>query len=115
MFYTRASRLLQALHMAHSDGSLGEQLAQLARLNPLILDDFGIAPIAAHERNALLEFLDDWVGARSTLITSQLPVTARPAWVDELTLADAILDRIVHGARKMVLHGESMRKLTTAA
>ena len=76
--------------MAHGDGSFGKRLAQLARLDLLILDDFGIAPIAAHERNDLLELLDDRVGTRSTLITSQLPVTAWHAWLDEPTLADAI-------------------------
>ncbi len=107
--------LLQELHVApRADGSLGKRLAQLARLDLLILDDFGIAPIAAHERNDLLELLDDRVGTRSTLITSQLPVTAWHAWLDEPTLADAILDRIVHGSHKIALKGESMRKLTKA-
>ncbi|HNS04193.1 MAG TPA: IS21-like element helper ATPase IstB [Anaerolineae bacterium] len=114
VLYTRAPRLLQELHVAHGDGSLGKRLAQLARLDLLILDDFGIAPIAAHERNDLLELLDDRVGARSTLITSQLPVTAWHAWLDEPTLADAILDRIVHGSHKIALKGESMRKLAKA-
>ena len=114
VLYTRAPRLLQELHVAHGDGSLGKRLAQLARLDLLILDDFGIAPIAAHERNDLLELLDDRVGTRSTLITSQLPVTAWHAWLDEPTLADAILDRIVHGSHKIALKGESMRKLTKA-
>ncbi len=115
VLYTRAPRLLQELHVAHGDGSLGKRLAQLARLDLLILDDFGIAPIAAHERNDLLELLDDRVGTRSTLITSQLPVTAWHAWLDEPTLADAILDRIVHGSHKIALKGESMRKLAKAA
>jgi DNA replication protein DnaC len=62
----------------------------------------------------LLELLDDRVGSRATLITSQLPVTAWHAWLDEPTLADAILDRIVHGSHKIALKGESMRKLTKA-
>lgn len=115
VLYTRAPRLLEELHVAHGDGSFGKRLAQLAKLDLLILDDFGIAPIAAHERNDLLELLDDRVGARSTLITSQLPVTAWHAWLDEPTLADAILDRIVHGSHKMALKGESMRKVARAA
>ncbi len=110
----RAPGLLQELHLAHGDGSLGKRLAQLARLDLLILDDFGIAPMAAHERNDLLELLDDRAGSRSTLITSQLPVTAWHAWLDEPTLADAILDRIVHGSHKIALKSESMRKLTKA-
>jgi len=69
----------------------------------------------AHERNDLLELVDDRVGSRSTLVTSQLPVAAWHAWLDEPTLADAILDRIVHGSHKMALKGESLRKLASAA
>jgi len=111
VLYARAPRLLEELHVAHGDGSFGRRLAQLAKLDMLILDDFAIAPIAAHERNDLLELLDDRVGSRSTIITSQLPATAWHAWLDEPTLADAILDRIVHGAHKIALKGESMRKL----
>lgn len=112
VLYVRAPRLLEELHVAHGDGSFGRRLGQLAKLDLLILDDFAIAPIAAHERNDLLELLDDRVGSRATLITSQLPVTAWHAWLDEPTLADAILDRIVHGSHKIALKGESMRKLS---
>ena len=115
VLYARAPRLLEELHVAHGDGSFGRRLAQLAKLDMLILDDFAIAPIAAHERNDLLELLDDRVGSRSTIITSQLPATAWHAWLDEPTLADAILDRIVHGAHKIALKGESMRKLRQPA
>ena len=115
MLYARAPRLLEELHIAHGDGSFARRLNQLAKLDLLILDDFAIAPIAAHERNDLLELLDDRVGSRATLITSQLPVTAWHAWLDEPTLADAILDRIVHGSHKIALKGESMRKLATSA
>lgn len=115
VLYARAPRLLEELHVAHGDGSFARRLAQLAKLDLLILDDFAIAPIAAHERNDLLELLDDRVGTRATLITSQLPVTAWHAWLDEPTLADAILDRIVHGSHKIALKGESMRKLAKAA
>lgn len=115
MLYTRATRLLQELQVAHGDGSFARRLAQLARLDVLVLDDLAIAPIAAQERQDLLELLDDRVGTRSTLITSQLPVTAWHAWLDEPTLADAILDRIVHGSHKIALKGESMRKLSKTA
>lgn len=115
VLYARAPRLLEELHVAHGDGSFARRLAQLAKLDLLILDDFAIAPIAAHERNDLLELLDDRVGSRATLITSQLPVTAWHAWLDEPTLADAILDRIVHGSHKIALKGESMRKLGKAS
>jgi DNA replication protein DnaC len=109
VLYARAPRLLEELHIAHGDGSFSRRLAQLAKLDLLILDDFAIAPIAAGERNDLLELLDDRVGTRSTLITSQLPVTAWHAWLNEPTLADAILDRIVHGAHRIALKGESLR------
>ena len=74
------------------------------------LDDFAIAPITASERSDLLELLDDRVGTRATLITSQLPVSAWHEWLNDPTLADAILDRIVHGAHRIALKGGSMRK-----
>jgi DNA replication protein DnaC len=109
VLYTRAPRLLEELHVAHGDGSFARRLSQLAKLDLIIIDDLAIAPIAAHERNDLLELLDDRVGNRSTLITSQLPVKAWHAWLEEPTLADAILDRIVHGAHKLALKGESLR------
>ena len=110
VLYTRAPRLLEELRVAHGDGSFARRLAQLARIDLLALDDFAIAPIAAAERNDLLELLDDRVGTRATLITSQLPVAAWHEWLDDPTLADAILDRIVHAAHKIALKGESMRK-----
>jgi DNA replication protein DnaC len=90
VLYARAPRLLEELHIAHGDGSFSRRLAQLAKLDLLILDDFAIAPIAAGERNDLLELLDDRVGTRSTLITSQLPVTAWHAWLNEPTLSPAV-------------------------
>jgi DNA replication protein DnaC len=110
VLYMRAPRLLEELRVAHGDGSFGRRLAQLARIDLLAIDDFAIAPITAAERNDLLELLDDRVGARATLITSQLPVTAWHEWLNDPTLADAILDRIVHGAHKIALKGESMRR-----
>jgi DNA replication protein DnaC len=110
VLYARAPRLLEELRVAHGDGSFGRRLAQLARIDLLALDDFAIAPITPGERNDLLELLDDRVGARSTLITSQLPVNAWHAWLDDPTLADAILDRIVHAAHRIALKGnKSMR------
>ena len=115
VLYTRASRLLQELHVAHGDGSFTRRLAQLARLDLLLIDDFALAPIAAHERNDLLELLDDRVGSRSTIITSQLPLAAWHEWLGEPTLADAILDRIVHGSHKIALKGESLRRRRAAS
>lgn len=108
--YARATRLLQELHVAHGDGSFGRRLAQLARLDLLVLDDLAIAPIAANERQDLLELLDDRAGSRSTLITSQLPSSAWHEWLGEPTIADAIMDRLLHGAHAIALKGESMRR-----
>ena len=110
VLYVRAPRLLEELRVAHGDGNFGRRLAQLARIDLLAIDDFAIAPVTAPERNDLLELLDDRVGTRATLITSQLPVTSWHEWLNDPTLADAILDRIVHTAHKIALKGESMRK-----
>jgi DNA replication protein DnaC len=110
VLYVRAPRLLEELRVAHGDGSFSRRLMQLARIDLLAIDDFAIAPVTAAERNDLLELLDDRVGTRATLITSQLPVTAWHEWLNDPTLADAILDRIVHSAHKIALKGESMRK-----
>ncbi len=110
VLYTRTTRLLQELHTAHGDGSLARRLAQLARIDLLLLDDFAGAPMQTGERTDLLELLDDRVGTKATLITSQLAVTAWHAWIDDPTVADAILDRIVHGSHRIELKGASMRK-----
>ena len=95
--------------MAHGDGSFARRLAQLAKLDLLVLDDFAIAPMGALERSDLLEVLDDRVGTRSTLITSQLPVKAWHTYLHDPTLADAILDRVVHSSHKIDLKGGSLR------
>jgi DNA replication protein DnaC len=115
VLYTRATRLLQELHVAHGDGSFGRRLAQLARLDVLVLDDLAIAPIAAQERQDLLELLDDRVGSRSTLITSQLPTSAWHEWLNEPTIADAIMDRLMHSAHTIALKGESLRRASAQA
>jgi DNA replication protein DnaC len=109
VLYTRAARLFDELQVAHGDGSFARRLAQLAKLDLLVLDDFAISPMGAAERNDLLELLDDRVGTRSTLITSQLPVKAWHTYLDDPTLADAILDRIVHSSHKIELKGKSLR------
>lgn len=110
VLYTRATRLLEELRVAHGDGSFSRRLTQLAKLDVLILDDFALAPVTASERNDLLELIDDRVGSRSTVITSQLPVNAWHEYLAEPTLADAILDRVVHASHRIVLRGESLRK-----
>lgn len=109
--YVRTPRLFEELRIAHGDGSFGKRLLALAKTDLLILDDWGLAPLNQAERNDLLEVLDDRVGTRSTLITSQLPVEHWHAYLNDPTLADAILDRVIHAAHKLPLVGESLRKL----
>jgi DNA replication protein DnaC len=108
--YRRASRLFDELALARADGSYTRLLARFARTDVLVIDDWGLAPPAEMERRDLLEILEDRYGARSTLMTSQLP----PAnWHDHLadpTLADAICDRILHNAHRIALKGPSRRK-----
>ena len=110
VLYTRTTRLMQELRVAHGDGSFGRRLAQLARIDLLVLDDFAGAPMESGERTDLLELLDDRVGTRATLITSQLAVNTWHAWLDDPTIADAILDRIVHSSHRIALKGPSLRK-----
>lgn len=112
--YLRAPRLFEELRLCHADGSFRKRLAAIAKVDLVLIDDFAIAPIGAHERNDLLELLDDRVGARSTLLTSQLPLDHWHDYIGDPTLADAILDRLLHNAHKIHLDGESMRKQAIA-
>ena len=113
---TAAPRLLEELRVAHGDGSFARRLAALAKLDLLVIDDFAISPMGPPERNDLLELLDDRIGTRSTLITSQLPVKAWHTYLNDPTLADAILDRIVHSSHKIELKtSKSMRDTDGAA
>ena len=109
-FYTRLPRLLDTLRIAHGDGSFGKRLAQLARLDVLILDDWGLTPLDQSARHDLLEVIDDRIQGRATIITSQLPIEHWHAWLNDPTLADAILDRLVHQAYRLNLKGDSLRK-----
>jgi len=115
VLYTRTTRLLQELRVAHGDGSFARRLTQISRIDLLVLDDFAGAPMEAAERTNLLELLDDRVGAKATVITSQLAVNAWHAWLDDPTVADAILDRIVHCSHRVALKGPSLRKQEEAA
>lgn len=108
--YARASRLLQELVVARVDGSYSKRLTGLARVELLVLDDWGLAPLTPENRRDLLEILDDRYDRRSTLVTSQLPLEHWHEYLGDPTLADAILDRLVHNAHKIALTGESMRK-----
>lgn len=109
--YERTSRLLQALHLAHADGSYAKLLASLARLPLLILDDWLRDPLTPAQARDLLEVLDDRYGRTATLIATQIPVADWHSQIPDPTLADSILDRLVHNAHRLQLKGESMRKL----
>lgn len=109
--YFRTSRLLESLAIAHGDGRFTKLVNQLAKTDLLVLDDWGLEKLSLGQRNDLLEIMEDRHGAKSTLVTSQLPITQWHKAVGDATLADAILDRLLHNAHKLNLKGESMRKL----
>lgn len=108
--YYRLSRLMMAFAQAKADGSYSRLLAQLAKLDCLILDDWGLEPLNAPQRNDLMEIMDDRHGSKSTMILSQLPTDQWYQSIGDNTLADAILDRIMHNAHRIKLKGESLRK-----
>lgn len=110
VLYQRVPRLTEMLRIAHADGSFGRVLAQLARIDVLVLDDWGMTPLDQAARHDLLEVIDDRSISKSTLITSQLPVDHWHAWLNDPTVADAILDRLVHRAHRIALKGDSLRK-----
>ena len=108
--YVRLTRLLRELTIAKGDGQYSKLLANLAKVDVLILDDWGLMKLSAENRRDLLEVLEDRHGRRSTIATSQLPIEEWHGVIGDATLADAILDRLVHNAYKLNLRGESMRK-----
>jgi DNA replication protein DnaC len=110
VFYVRSSRLMEDLALAKGDGRYLKLLNKLSRTDLLIIDDWGLTTLGNQESQDLLEILEDRHDARSTIITSQLPVDNWHEAIKSPTLADAILDRIVHNAYKITLTGESMRK-----
>lgn len=108
--YLRVQRLLSDLGIAKGDGRYRKQLAHLARIDLIVLDDFGLAAMTDEQRRDLLEILEDRYERKSTLVTSQFPVDRWHELIADPTLADAILDRLVHNAYRVQLKGESMRK-----
>jgi DNA replication protein DnaC len=110
-FYIRIPRLFQELVIARGDGSYPKIMKKLAKVKILVLDDLGLAPMSAQERRDLLEVIEDRHGVASTLIATQTPIQMWHDNIRDPTIADAILDRIVHNAHKINLKGESMRKL----
>jgi DNA replication protein DnaC len=117
--YLRLPRLFEDLGLAHGDGRFTKLMAGFAKTDLIILDDWGLAKFTAEQRRDLLELLDDRHGNRSTVVTSQVPVDHWHEVIGDHTLADAILDRLVHSAYRINMKGESMRKrraiLTPAA
>jgi DNA replication protein DnaC len=111
VLYRRASRLFDELTLARADGSYPRLLARFARTDVLVLDDWGLVPLADAERRDLLEIMEDRHGLRSTIWTSQIPVAQWHDHVGDPTLADAICDRVLHNAHRIVLQGPSRRKL----
>ncbi|MEI6879934.1 MAG: ATP-binding protein [Bacteroidota bacterium] len=110
VFYANANRLFTQLKMAKADGSIIKEMAKIERQDLVILDDFGIQPIDAQSRMILMEIIEDRHGKKSTMITSQLPVDAWYEAIGDATLADAIMDRVVHDAHRINLKGESLRR-----
>jgi DNA replication protein DnaC len=109
-YYCRIGRLLSELQLHKGDGQYGKRMSELAKTDVLILDDFGLSPLTEEQRRDLLEILDDRHDKRSTIVTSQIPVKLWHETIGNETLADAILDRLVHNAHRLEIKGESMRK-----
>jgi len=109
VLYLRLPRLVLDLDLARGDGRYARLLKTLARAKLLILDDWGMAPLSPEQRRDILEIMDDRFGRASTIVTSQFPVDHWHQLIGDPTLADAILDRIVHNAHRLTLSGESLR------
>jgi len=110
VLYRRASRLFHELTLARADGTYVRLLGKLARMDVLLIDDWALAPLQDQERHDVLEILEDRYATRSTIITSQLPPAQWHDYIGEPTLADAICDRLLHNAHRIVLQGPSRRK-----
>src|SRR5689334_21381003 len=110
VLYKPAAKLFRDLTIARADGSLGRMLETIARTDVLVVDDFAMAALNEQERRDFLEICDDRYNRRSTILTSQLPVTSWHQQIGDPTVADSILDRLVHNAYRIELSGESIRK-----
>jgi len=110
VFYASTSKLFAMLKMARADGSYIRETAKIEKMDLLILDDFGMQPLDSHNRSALIEIIEDRHSKRSTIIAAQLPVGQWHDVIGEKTIADAVLDRIVHNAHRIEMTGDSLRK-----
>lgn len=111
VLHANTARLMGQLKMAKAKGTISQELKKIERADLLVLDDFGIQPFDAGGRMNLMDIVEDRHGKKSTLITSQVPVKDWYDIIGEKTIADAVLDRIVHQAIRIELHGDSIRKL----
>jgi DNA replication protein DnaC len=110
VLYRRVPRLFDEIALARADGSYARLLGRIAKANVLILDDLGLGATTESQRHDLLEVIEDRYGRASTVVTSQLPVAKWHEWIGDPTVADAVLDRLVHNAYKLELRGNSKRK-----
>ena len=113
VLYVRATALFRDLAMARADGSLRGLLGRLSRIDVLVVDDWAMAPLAENERRDFWEICEERYQTRSTILTSQVPVSNWHEQIGDATVADGILDRLVHNAHRIELTGESMRKSKT--
>lgn len=110
VLYQHSTKLFARMKIAKADGSYLKELTKIERQNILLIDDFGIQPLDPQSRSVLMEIIEDRHGKASTIITSQIPVSKWHEIIGEQTIADAILDRIVHDAHRIEMKGESLRK-----
>lgn len=110
VLYQHSTKLFGRMKIAKADGSYLKELAKIERQHVLLIDDFGIQPLDAQSRSALMEIIEDRHGKSSTIITSQIPISKWHEIIGEQTIADAILDRIVHDAHRIEMKGDSLRK-----
>jgi DNA replication protein DnaC len=110
VLYEHSSKLFARLKSAKADGTYLKEITKIEKQDLLIIDDFGIQPLDQQSRTILMEIIEDRHGKKSTLLTSQVPINQWHEVIGEQTIADAILDRIVHDAQRLELKGESMRK-----
>jgi DNA replication protein DnaC len=108
--FIRAEQLFRELDMGRGDGSYGRRLREFSRVDVLIVDDWAMTPLDDSARRAFLEICDERYQNRSTMLTSQLPVSAWHAQIGDPTIADSILDRLVHNAHRIEMQGDSMRR-----
>ena len=113
VLYEHSGKLFSRMKMGKADGSYLREITKMEKQELLIIDDFGMQPLDAQSRTILMEIIEDRHGKRSTLFTSQVPVNKWYEVIGEQTIADAILDRIIHDAHRLELKGESLRKRKT--